>query len=357
MANTTEYKCPSCGGTLSWNPDKGKLCCESCGNEYEVEAIQAFQKAEEGATSFNWGDYKKEMENNGQLEDVNVYVCESCGAAIEADKSTVATTCPYCGNNVVLDDRVEGGIKPNAIIPFKVLPKDLPAIILNYCRGKKLLPGSFFDNNKIGKLQGVYVPFWLYDCHMDGEMMLNATRVRTYRQGQYDCTETSYFLLQREGEMSFEKIPVDASLRMDNDLMDSVEPFDFSELVEFDKRYLSGFVADRFDTDPDSERKRADLRMNNTAADAFRQTAPMYTTVSVRSNNVTIDRASVKYVLLPVYLLNCTYEGKNYRYAINGQTGKVVGELPISKSRSFAWFGGIAAAVFAGIFALLQFVF
>ena len=357
MANTTEYKCPSCGGVLGWIPEKGKLVCESCGNEYEVEAIKAFQKAEEGSTSFNWGEYKKEMEQNAQMDEVDVYICESCGAQIEADKNTVATACPYCGNNVILNNRLEGGIKPNAMIPFRVQPKDLPAIIQEYCKGKKLLPGGFFDNNKIGQLQGVYVPFWLFDCHLDGEMMLNATRVRTYRQGQYDCTETSYYLLEREGEMSFEKIPVDASMRMDNDLMDSIEPFDFNDLVEFDKRYLSGFLAERFDTDPDSERKRADLRMNNTAAAAFRETAPMYATVTIRSNNVKIDRASVKYVLLPVYLLNCTYQGKDYRYAINGQTGKVVGELPISNGKRMAWFAGVAGGVFAAIFGILQLLF
>ncbi len=358
MSDTTQYKCPSCGGTLNFNPETGNLLCPFCENEYTLEAAKAFQKSEDSNQneSFDWSRYKTSSEKAGEyMEDMNVYVCQSCGAAIEADKNTAALACPYCGSNVILDLKLEGSLKPNAIIPFKITPKALPSAIKAFYKGKFLLPRGFFSENQLGKIQGIYVPFWLYDCHIDGEIMLNATRVRHFRQGPYDCTETSYFLLDREGEMSFSKIPVDASVRMDNDLMDSIEPFDYSGLVPFDKTYLSGYLAERFDTDPDTERQRADLRMKHTAADAFQRTAgPGYTTVTIKSNGMKVDKASVKYVLLPVYLLNCKYKDKSYRYAVNGQTGKVVGELPISNLRRLAWFGGIAVLVFVLLFWLLS---
>lgn len=355
MSTMTEYKCPSCGSTLAYIPDKGKLICSSCGNEYDLETMQAFNDSEDAhSKGFDWSSYRNDFKDNEHLDDTNIYICKSCGATIETDKSTAAMACPYCGNNVILDDKLKGGLKPNAIIPFKITSKELPEAVKKFYAKKKLLPRGFFDENKIGKIQGVYIPFWLYDCKINGNIMLNATRVRTYRQGDYDCTETSFYLLQRDGEMSFSRIPVDASEKADNDLMDSIEPFNYSELVDFDKAYLSGYLAERFDTDPDKEIDRATLRMKHSCEQEFKKTAPTYTTVSIKSSNVKVENASVKYALLPVYLLNCKYKDKEYRYAINGQTGKVVGELPISIGKTFAWFGGVAGCVFAAVFAILQ---
>lgn len=352
MPDMTEYKCPSCGYMLKFDPESGKLVCHSCGNKYDVEAMDAYKEADNSSEEFDWSAYKKDFETNEHIDDMNVYVCKSCGATIEADKTTAATTCPYCGNNVILDDRLSGGLKPNAIIPFKIMPKDVPGMIRRFCKGKHLLPKGFFKYNIVGKLQGVYIPFWLYDCHMDGRMMFNAVRIRSYRMGAYDCTETMHFLLERDGEMSFAHIPVDASERMDNDLMDSVEPFDFSEMVDFEKGYLSGFIADRYDTDPEVEMPRASLRMKNSATQAYMSTTPFYTNVNIRSNNVKICDPAVKYVLLPVYLLNCTYKGRKYRYAINGQTGKIVGELPISKKKMALWGLAVGGGSFAALFAI-----
>ena len=355
MSTMTEYKCPSCASTLAFSPEKGKLVCGSCGNEYDLEAMQAFnQSGEKASNGFDWSSYKKEFDTSEHLDDTQVYVCKSCGATIETDSSTSATACPYCGNNVILDDKLDGGLKPNAIIPFKITPKTLPDAVRKFYSKKKLLPKGFFDDNKIGKIQGVYVPFWLYDCDLDGDMTFNATRVRTYREGQYDCTETSYYLLERKGDMGFSLVPCDASLKADNDLMDSIEPFNYSELIDFDKAYLSGYLAERFDTDPDNELDRATSRMKHSIENVFKKNTGLYSSVSLRSSDVKITKASVKYVLLPVYLLNCKYKGKDYRYAVNGQTGKVVGELPISTPRCFAWFGGVAGCVFAAVFALMQ---
>ena len=183
-----------------------------------------------------------------------------------------------------------------------------------------------------------------------------ATRVIITRQGRYDCYTTSYYLLEREGDGMFKNIPVDAGMKIDNDLMDSIEPFDFNELEEFEKAYLSGFLAESFDTDPDTEIERASDRMKTTMINSLRQSAMGYNTITQKSGNINIDSADVKYVLLPVYFLNCTYNGQNYRYAINGQTGKIVGELPISKKKCAAYFGAVAAGVFAAVFAVLQFL-
>jgi len=350
MDNVNAYKCPQCGAPLAFDPASQQVKCAHCGGEFSVEAVQAFHRAESDGQAFDWGEYKQGLSQE-TLDNTVVYRCQSCGAEIETDANTAATKCPYCDNNVVLTDRVKGGLKPNAVIPFKITPKELPGVIEKFYKGKKLLPKGFFSANKIGKVQGVYIPFWLFDCKLDGTMMLDAENFLTYDEGDYIVHETQHYLLERDGSMAFAHVPVDASVKMDNDLMDSVEPYDFSELVPFDGAYLSGYLADRFDSGPDDELPRAEDRMQTSAETVVKNTSP-FGTVSMRSNNMDIRGASVKYAMLPVYLLNCEYGGKKYRYAVNGQTGKVVGELPVSGSKSFAWFAGVFLAV-AGLITAL----
>ena len=348
--DVTEYKCPNCGAPLHFHADSGKVHCDSCGNDFEIEDVKALYQADSAeGEEFDWSKYK--LDATDTLDDVRVFLCESCGAQIEADQTTAATKCPYCGNNVVLDERVGGGLKPNYIIPFKFGPQKLPEMIRKFYKGKALLPRRFFEQNEIGKAQGIYVPFWLFDSKIDGNVTMNGELIRHYTQGDYDCTETNHFLLIREGSMAFAKIPVDASVKMPNDLMDSIEPFDYSELVEFDPAYLTGYLADRFDSDPDAEIPRANERMQNSAVDMFLSTAAGFAP-RVRSSALRMLDASVGYVLLPVYLLNCKYRGETYQYAVNGQTGKVVGDLPVSKGKWWTYFLSVAVGAAAVLFGL-----
>jgi len=351
MPEIKDYKCPTCGGALAYNAGEGKLVCGSCGNQYDVDYIISGGRPQDiEGTGFDWGAYKEDLDLSQSMDDMQVYVCQSCGAEIETDRNTAATKCPFCGSNVVLNERLKGGLKPNAIIPFKITPKTLPQAIQKFYGKKRLLPRDFFTENHIGKVQGVYVPFWLFDCKVDGNVTYNAQRVVTVTDGEYRVTTTSFYVLYRDGEMRFEKVPVDASVKMDNDLMDSIEPFNYNELVDFNSGYLAGYLADRFDSTPDEELDRATGRMINSTIDIMRESTVGYTSVQQRSTNLKALNASVKYVLLPVYLLNCTYNGKEYRYAVNGQTGKVVGELPISNSKRLGWFGIVGGIAFAASF-------
>ena len=196
-------------------------------------------------------------------------------------------------------------------------------------------------------MQGVYVPFWLFDCNADGTVHFNATRVSTWRSGDYRYTKTSHFLVIRGGHMAFEKIPVDASEKMDDSYMDSLEPFDYRELTEFGTAYLSGFLADRFDVSAKDSAPRASRRVKQSLEDGLRSTVHGYASVTTRSTDIHTSDSQVKYAMLPVYILNTKYKDKPYFFAMNGQTGKFVGKLPISWGRFFAWAGGIAAAAVA----------
>ncbi len=351
------YKCPSCSAPLRYDPS-GKLVCDSCGNEYDPEVIELMDSYDRQEAEFDWGDYKKNLaENAERIENSVVYVCRSCGATVETDATTAATHCPYCDNEIVITDRLEGGLKPGGVIPFKIDKNRAIDAVLAHFKGKKLLPGNFKDRHTLEKIRGVYVPFWLFDAGMDGTMVMDATRVRMWSDSRYDYTETKHFLLSVSGSMDFAGVPVDASTKMDNDVMDALEPFDYSEMREFDPVYLSGFLADRFDEDPDVSIPRANERMENSAESVIRSEASDFTTVTVRKSLMNLTHPTVRYVMLPVYVLNVKYEDKNYRFAVNGQTGKVVGELPISKLKSWLFFGGWLAGLGAIASLIVYFLF
>ncbi|MBR4761371.1 MAG: hypothetical protein IK086_01880, partial [Clostridia bacterium] len=348
-ANVLSYKCPACGSPLTYNPG-GKLVCGACSNEFDVQTVEKFAATAQGKDSgeFNWGDYKKAFEAGAEkLENTAVYVCKSCGAAIETDGTAAATHCPYCDNEVIISTQLTGSLKPNAVIPFAVDRQAAIEAVKGYFKGKRLLPNDFGAEYKLGKITGIYVPFWLFDAGIDGSVNLNAENIRHFSDSDYDYTETKHYLVSLDGGMRFSKIPVDGSEKMDNDLMDALEPFDYSGLREFNSAYLSGFLADRFDDDPDESLPRAGARMDNSAREIFKGCASEFDRVSIRSSNLNVVDPSVKYVLLPVYLLNLSYKDKNYRFAVNGQTGKVVGELPISRVKSALYFSGFFAGAAA----------
>ena len=188
-------------------------------------------------------------------------------------------------------------------------------------------------------------------------MGFDATRVRAWSDAKYNYTETRYYYVTCEGDMDFRKVPVDGSHRMDDDLMDSVEPYDFSDLQPFAKGYLSGFVAERFDEDADSCLGRASARVKSSVASTFYSAVTGYTTLTSSRSHIELQDTNVNYVLLPVYLITSQYNDQTYIYAVNGQTGKIVGDLPADKGKSTKYFLGTALGVAAAALALLTFVF
>ncbi len=342
MSDTVSFKCPNCGAPLKYSAELGRFACEYCDSEFSLEEVK--NAAVNAEQPFDWGDYAANVSDE-HLEGLVSYVCRSCGAEVVTDAVTAATHCPYCGNVMVIEENLSGLVKPNGVIPFRVDKKKLQEIVKNYCSNKRLLPKGFLSAHKIEEIKGVYVPFWLYDCRADGSMTFDATRVRTWADNQYYYTETSHYFVTCSGGMAFSRIPADGSRRMDDDLMDSIEPYDMNDIQPFAQGYLSGFFADRFDDDAESCLPRADRRVKNSLSEAFRSSLHGFTTAVPAANNIRLTDPSVQYVLLPVYLINASYKGQNYAFAVNGQTGKMTGNLPISKGRYWAWFLGIAAVV------------
>ena len=193
----------------------------------------------------------------------------------------------------------------------------------------------------------MYVPFWMYDGKASGSIQFHATRVHTYRVGDYEITETSHYDVSRSGSLCFEKIPVDASSKMPDDYMDSIEPYDYSDLKPFSTAYLPGFLADKYDVSVEESRERADLRCAGSLVSALKDTVSGYTTCNEKNRDIYLKRGKVHYALLPIWILNTKWEGKDFLFVMNGQTGKLVGNLPVSTKRVIGLFAAIAASLIA----------
>ncbi|MCR5374178.1 MAG: hypothetical protein K6E39_02240 [Lachnospiraceae bacterium] len=354
MSTLQEYKCPCCGGKVEFDTTLQKCKCPFCDTEYEMEALKAYdedlQNDTEDDTNWNIGD--KEEWNLDEETGLRSYVCKSCGGEIIAEETTGATSCPYCGNPVIMMEQFKGLLKPDLVIPFKLDKKAAKAKLLEHYKGKKLLPKTFRDENHLDEIKGVYVPFWLFNTEASGIVRYKATKLRCWSSGDYDYTETSVYSVVRGGDVKFNNIPIDGSERMADDLMESIEPFDYSEAVDFQTAYLSGFLADKYDVSDEETIKRADERAKRSLEEIFRDTVTEYSTVTPEASSIKVEGADAKYALLPVWILNTTYNGTNYTFAMNGQTGKFVGDLPMDKglknkyfALSFAIAGIIGAAL------------
>ena len=351
MAVLQEYKCPCCGGAIEFDSGIQKMKCPYCDTEFEMEALAAYDSE---LNSQQEDDLKWEMpqQEPWQEEGVRGYVCKSCGGEIIGDENTAATACPYCGNPVVMMAQFAGSLKPDRVIPFKLDKQAAIEALKKHYNGKRLLPKVFKDENHLQEIQGIYVPVWLFDATADADVRFKATQVRAWSDSRYNYTQTSYFALSRSGSIGFQRIPVDGSSKMDDKLMESIEPYDFSQAVDFQTAYLAGYLADKYDVDADESVQRANERVKRSTEEAFAATAAGYTTVVPEYSSVRLQQGQTQYALYPVWLLNTKWNGKTYTFAMNGQTGKLVGDLPMDKGIYKKWFAGIMAAVSAAVFAL-----
>ena len=351
MAVLQEYKCPCCDGAIAFDSGIQKMKCPFCDTEFEMEALAAYDSElkNETADDLQW---KTADATPWQEDGIRSYVCKSCGGEIIGDENTAATACPYCGNPVVMMEQFSGTLKPDLVIPFKLDKKAALAALKRHYEGKKLLPKVFKDENHLQEIQGVYVPVWLFDTQAEADVRYRATRVRVWSDSRYDYTQTSYFAVSRSGSLGFERIPVDGSTKMDDTLMESIEPFDHKDAVDFQTAYLAGYLANKYDVDAEESIERANTRVRQSTEEAFAETTQGYTSVIPQYSSIRLQDGKVQYALYPVWLLNTKWNGKTYTFAMNGQTGKLVGDLPMDKALYNKWFFGITAAVSAAAFAI-----
>jgi len=356
-----EYKCPNCGGAVKFDSSSQNMKCPYCDAEFEIAMLEEYQKdlACEKDDQSDWGNAVAAVAwDESEVDCLSTGSCPSCGAELIGDQNTIATVCPCCGNSQIVSRRITGGLKPNYVIPFH-LDKDAAINALKkFYKGKRLLPDKFNHESNINSIQGVYVPFWLYDAGVKAHIRYKATKTRTWSDPNYIYVKTDYYSVVRDGNMGFEKVPVDGSEKMNDEFMDAIEPFDYAKIKDFQTAFLSGYLAEKYDMDADQCKDRAGKRMKASIETEFKSSVTGYTSVTVERSNVDIQGNKINYSLFPVWILNTKFNNENFQFIMNGESGRLVGKLPVDRKKAWKYrfiFTGIFGAVFSIIAALIYF--
>ncbi|HOB19594.1 MAG TPA: DNA helicase PriA [Candidatus Atribacteria bacterium] len=331
MSSVKQYKCLNCNAGLKFDPPSQLWKCEYCFGEFTKEQLDSIQKVDE--------------QLDQEMPDLESYHCNNCGAELITDGTTSATFCLYCKSPTVIKARFTGRFKPKYLIPFKLTKKQAEELYKNWIRKKLLAPSAFKQKEEIEKITGVYAPFWLFDCKVKAHIGGEATRVRTWTQGNYRITQTQYYRVARAGRIEYDKIPVDASKKLDDGLMQLVEPYNYQDLTDFSMQYMSGFMAEKYDVESKDAQAVMQSRVEGYAEQRLRGTIQGYTSTTISHKQVDFEEITDSYAMLPIYLLVNKHKDKNHTFIINGQTGKVVGETPLSRGKQLAFAGCVFAAV------------
>lgn len=299
---------------MIYNPDKGMVTCPHCGGEETQE-----KKTGDGP---NYNSMEK---------------CLNCGAPLKPGTYTSAEKCEFCGHYLIYDERVSGNYKPQKMVPFTISKQKAMDIMKETFKKKVFAPSDFLSTQRLESITGIYVPHFLYDYGVLGDYHANATKVRTWTSGDTEYTETSYFEVVRKMRAKFDDVPVDASEVMPDDPMDLMEPYDYKALDNFREDNMSGFYSEIYNKPADELAYRAEKKVTDDSLALMRNSVSGYTTVNPDVENVAFTSKSHKYALMPVWQYKYSYKGKDFTYFINGQTGKLVGEAPISKGKIFAY--------------------
>ena len=341
MSSVIRYDCPSCGGRVEFDAGLQKCKCPYCDTEYEVETLRKLD-AFLNETPEERQEWDQTPSDHWTDEDgTRIFTCSACGGELLTDHNTSATSCPYCSSPVVLKERVQGDLKPDLVVPFRLSREAAVDALHAFFKGKPLLPKVFKNELELEKVQGIYVPFWLFDVTTKARIRYRATKVRFWSDSRYQYTETRHYSVLRGGKCTFESVPIDGSVKLDNALMESIEPFRMDEACDFQTAYLSGYLADRYDADTNACIPRANERVRIGTERAFRSTVIGYQSVTPQHSSISYENGKIRYALLPVWLFHAKWKDQNFLFAVNGQTGRVAGDLPLDVGAMFRWFFGI----------------
>ena len=326
------YKCPSCGADLHFDPETQNLKCDYClGNftEADLETVTS----DINYTTPGEENIEDAGDNSYITQSVNVYACPSCGAEVVTDDVTSATICCYCHNPVVFTKQLSAEFKPSKVIPFKKDKDNALATFKEWSKKKHFLPSDFASPSQLEKITGIYIPYWLVDCNTSGYLSATARNMTSWQSGDYRYTKTDTYSVSRAGSMYFAYLPHDASRKADDKVMDSIGPFNFEEVENFSYSYLTGFLAEKYDVTKEEVYPDIKELVERSVLAELNSSITGYDSSHVDACNVQIHDSKFHYSLLPVWMLTYIYKGKTYIYAMNGQTGRTFGSLPLCENR------------------------
>ena len=383
-----QLKCPSCGAPINFDVPSGKMKCSFCGASFTVEEVNQFngisqanaeldaahakQAGTTGATGGagtattpetqisttpaegqpGWVEPPPTYLDEATGQQMAQFQCNSCGGEIIGSPDMVSARCPWCNNNFVATGQLTSTRVPDRMIPFAMTKEQALEAFKANMKGLKLIPREF-KQVSVDDIQGVYVPYCLYDATVAGEGNFSCENIRTWTDSEYEYTEHREYQVYRSANVAFLDVPVAGTTKVTDKITESVEPFDYTKSVAFSPAYLTGFMTNKYDVDAQDANPRALERMKDSTEEVLRNSISGYDTVSTINTSIQPAFGELEYVFLPMWLMNVKFQGKNYNYAMNGQTGKFVGTFPVSERKYWTGLIGIAipiAIIFGAIF-------
>ncbi|HCA04745.1 MAG TPA: ATP-binding protein [Ruminococcaceae bacterium] len=380
---TLNYDCPACGGPLKFNPDKQKFTCEFCLSEFDPKTVQEMYAQQEQKVDSEEIEEKEAQANPSEDGEAVIYTCPTCGAEVMTSATTAATHCFYCNNPIVLGGRLSGEYTPDKVLPFELTKEKAIEKFMAMCKKRHFLPKGFASKERFEKFSGVYFPYWYVDQQKNAQLSATCKKIRTWRSGNTEYTETSIYNVERAGELIIKNVAESALGNDDDgmlnevqkekidaknikseadrqrfnalkkqqakqlgDMLNGVHPYDMSKMQPFAMSYLSGFTAEKRDLDKDDVSEKINDRTHQYAQQLLRNTIIGYDTIEVNSFNDKTELEAWSYGLLPVWITTYSFKDEILPFAINGQTGKTYGKLPLNPAKLAAFSALIAVIAF-----------
>ena len=318
MSEVKEYKCPACGALLYYDINKRKMSCHYCNNVYDLEYIRCHfdEVTSEKQMDFDWVERTKYVFEPYEIEKLEGFDCPSCGGNIVTKASTATAKCPFCQHDVVISSDFSGDIRPDKVIPFRVVSAEFADKYKAYVSDIKFIPKIFKDKSVLDRIVGCYVPVWEYSCICDSYI------------------GSSYF-----GTATLKKYPILANENfIEKDVLYTLWPYNFRAAQEFTESCLTGFYASRYTIGAENAMKSVDSEVkrigslratyNLESKRPSRDDNSLYKFSEVKTNEVIYNRKLI-YYLVPMWVMNIQHKNKKYTFAMNGQTGTMrVDKLP-----------------------------
>lgn len=329
--SVTNYKCPACGAPISFNPKIGGFKCEFCFSAHTEEELTAYlQQLKSGSTEPQTDDTAQ----SGAQGPVKSYQCNNCGAEVVAGDTATTSFCYYCHSPVVLEDRLKGDFKPDLLIPFSIDKKTAVQKFLEWAGKKKYVPNDFTSTMQQEKITGMYLPYWQADITAAVDYHAVGVNTTHWTDGDYAYTKVDKYQVDRSGTVSLNNLQKCAFSKINEALINGIEPYDKEGVKPFSAGYLAGFFAENYTENKETITPALIARAKETTGNIIASSSHC-SRFEKEQDNTRYKAAAHRYVLLPSWILTYIYKGKTYVFAVNGQTGKSYGELPLNKGKAF----------------------